>query len=70
MLLRPRGDSSPEQVASEVLALTKLNWNTADYCCGVPITIGFARGVGQVLKEFDADPRCKYEPAESYRFYM
>jgi hypothetical protein len=70
MLLRPRGDSSPEQVAMEVLALTKLNWNTADYCCGVPITIGFARGVGQVLKEFDADPQCPYGPAESYRFYM
>jgi len=70
MLLRPRGDSAPKQVASEVLALTKLNWNTADYCCGVPITIGFARGVGQVLKEFDSDPKCTYEPAESYRFYM
>ncbi len=62
------GDSSVRAICSEILALTKLNWNTADYCCGVPITIGFARGVGEVFKEFeDSDAE---EPSDLYRFYM
>ena len=62
------GDSSIRTICSEILALTKLNWNTADYCCGVPITIGFARSVGEVFKEFeDSDPE---EPSDLYRFYM
>jgi len=62
------GDSSMRIICAEILALTKLNWNTADYCCGVPITIGFARGVGEVFKEFDDSDA--EEPSDLYRFYM
>jgi len=65
---RPRGDSSMKTICSELLMLTKLNWNTADFCCGVPITLSFARNVGDVFKEFDeAD---QYEPSRFFRFYM
>ena len=68
MIQKARGDSSMQTVCKDILALTKLNWNTADFCCGVPITIGFSRNVGEILKEFDdADA---YPPSRLYRFYM
>lgn len=67
-VIRAVGDSSYKEVCKEILALTKLNWNTADFCSGLPITIGFAKNVGQVLKAFDAHDDT--EPEKSYRFYM
>jgi hypothetical protein len=65
---RARGDSSVKEVSKEILALTKLNWNTADFCCGLPISVGFARNVGDVFKEFD--DKDTFEPQRSYRYYM
>jgi hypothetical protein len=65
---KARGDSSMRTICDEILMLTKLNWNTADFCCGVPITLSFARNVGEVFKEF-ADPD-EYEPSRFFRFYM
>jgi len=65
---KARGDSSIRTICSEILMLTKLNWNTADFCCGVPITLSFARNVGEVLKEFDDFDQ--YEPSRFFRFYM
>jgi hypothetical protein len=65
---KARGDSSVKTICSEILMLTKLNWNTADFCCGVPITLSFARNVGEVFKEFDDAEQ--YEPSRFFRFYM
>jgi argonaute-like protein implicated in RNA metabolism and viral defense len=65
---KARGDSSYKEICKEILALTKLNWNTADFCSGLPITIGFSRNVGQVLKVFDEND--SQEPEKVYRFYM
>lgn len=67
-ITKARGDSSYKEICREILALTKLNWNTADFCSGLPITIGFSRNVGQVLKEFDDDD--VEGPERIYRFYM
>lgn len=67
-VIKARGDSSYKEICREILALTKLNWNTADFCSGLPITIGFSRNVGQVLKVFEDDDL--EEPENSYRFYM
>jgi len=67
-VIKMRGDSSYKEICREILALTKLNWNTADFCCGLPITIGFSRNVGQVLREFDV--KDNFAPEKSYRFYM
>ncbi|MEM3207295.1 MAG: hypothetical protein QXQ87_04600 [Halobacteria archaeon] len=60
------GEATPQQVCGEMLALTKLNWNTAQYCCGVPITLNIARRVSSVLAELPED--ANVDP--SYRFYM
>jgi hypothetical protein len=65
---RAVGDSDIIRICSDILALTKLNWNTADFCCGVPITLSFARNVGDVFKEFGED--ATYQPSEFFRFYM
>lgn len=67
-ITKARGDSSLKTICNEILALTKLNWNTADFCCGVPITMSFARNVGDVFKEFDESS--PYDPSRYFRFYM
>ena len=60
------GDSSWDVVLREILALTKMNWNTADFSCAEPITLAFSRRVGHVLAE--VPPGQKVRP--EYRFYM
>jgi hypothetical protein len=35
----------------EILAVTKLNWNSADFSCDEPITLAFSRRVGEILAE-------------------
>lgn len=67
-VIRAKGDSSYKEISKEILSLTKLNWNTADFCSGLPITIGFSRNVGQVLKVFEETET--EEPEQRYRFYM
>jgi hypothetical protein len=53
------------EAAEDILRLTKLNWNTAAFNCRDPITLAFARRVGEILKM--AKGR---EPALYYRYYM
>jgi hypothetical protein len=65
-LLEHYGDSPWLVVLEEILALTKLNWNTADFACRDPITIAFAHRVGQILAELPPTLPLRHE----YRFYM
>lgn len=41
-ILEDHGDSPWTSVLKEIVALTKMNWNTADFACGEPITIADA----------------------------
>ncbi len=43
-----------------------MNWNTADFACGEPITTAFANRVGQIMAEIPEDVK----PRAEYRFYM
>ena len=43
-------DSTIAQIAAEVLALTKVNWNSTQMNQKLPIPIRAARAVGEVLK--------------------
>jgi hypothetical protein len=52
------------RVATEVLALARMNWNTAFDTTGAPITLRFARQVGGIMAEVRGVPH------PSYRFYM
>lgn len=60
------GDSTTDELARELIALTRLNWNTADYCCSMPITLEFAHRVGGILGKVPKDAKVQ----EQYRFYM
>lgn len=62
------GPGSPDlkQRAHEILALTKMNWNSSDGLSRFPVTISFARRVGAIMTELADDPN----PNPSYRFYM
>jgi hypothetical protein len=65
-ILEHFGDSPWDVVLREVLALTKMNWNTADFACSDPVTIAFSRRVGQILAELPQESRIQPE----YKFYM
>jgi hypothetical protein len=40
------GDASLETICQEIFALTKVNWNSADFCIRNPITFDYASEVG------------------------
>jgi hypothetical protein len=44
-----RGEADIEQVLRDVLALTKLNYNSCRFADGVPVTLRFADAVGEIL---------------------
>lgn len=55
-----------EALASEILGLTKMNWNSADDHGSFPITLAFARKVGAIMTEIPDDRT----PLPGYRYYM
>lgn len=65
-ILEHHGDSPWRVVLSDTMALTKMNWNTADFACSQPITLAFSQRVGQILAELA--PASPLRP--EYRFYM
>lgn len=60
------GDTAPEQLQTEILTLTKMNWNSANMHGLLPITLRFARLVGDVLREV---PESQI-PEPKYKYYM
>jgi uncharacterized protein Usg len=65
-ILEHYGDSPWYVTLREILVLTKMNWNTADFACSKPVTIAFSQRVGQILAELHPN----FEPRSEYRFYM
>lgn len=53
-----RGESDIERVCKDVLALTKLNYNSCIFGDGMPVTLRFADSIGEVLT---AGPEIKKE---------
>ena len=60
------GQTDMRQRAREILALTKMNWNSSEGIGRHPITISFARKVGLLMTELSDNQK----PNPSYRFYM
>lgn len=60
------GETDMRQRAKEILALTKMNWNSSEGMGRHPITISFARKVGLLMTELSDNQA----PNPSYRFYM
>ena len=65
-ILEHYGDSPWNLIVTEILALTKMNWNTADFCCTRPVTVAFSKRVAQILAEVPDGAPIKFE----YRYYM
>ena len=65
--IRAQGcDQTPRQIAIEVLALTKLNWNNTQFDSFYPITLKAARQVGDILRHLDGKP----PELTRYAYYM
>jgi hypothetical protein len=64
-ILENWGSISFREASEDILRLTKLNWNTSAFNCRDPITLAFARRVGEILKMAKGK-----EPALYYRYYM
>lgn len=61
-----KGQTSARELISEILALTKMNWNSAVFAIREPITLDFSRHVGLILSELPPD----VTPSALYRHYM
>jgi hypothetical protein len=59
-------DTPREALLKEVLALTKLNWNSAAVGGLLPVTIKFSRLVGPIMREIPRDR----EPLPQFKFYI
>ena len=66
LLVTHIGDTEINIVCSEILGLTKINWNTTQFSTQLPITLEFADRVGKVLSELPKDKEIK----NHYKFYM
>lgn len=59
-------DTVRDELLREVLALSKMNWNAANFAGLLPITLRFAALVGEILREIPQDR----EPLPQFKFYM
>jgi hypothetical protein len=60
------GDTDMRERAKEILALSKMNWNSADGISRNPINLSFAKKVGTIMTEMPDNQTSN----PSYRFYM
>lgn len=60
-----RSSTDRQQIATEVLMLTKMNWNNSQITAVEPITIRAARQVGRIIKYAESA-----QGAVPYRFFM
>jgi hypothetical protein len=63
------GSAAPSDMrerSKEILTLTKMNWNSSEGISRLPITLLFARRVGELMSELSDNAT----PKSSYRFYI
>ncbi len=60
------GDTPRSQLLRELLVLTKMNWNSANFSGLLPITLRFSRVVGDILREVPPDQH----PEPKFKYYM
>lgn len=71
LLRHEQGDSTRETICQEIMALTKLNWNSCAYAAKAPITTLFAEAVGSIMGEYLAIPETERGKLQTkYRFFM
>lgn len=60
------GEADIEQVARDILGLTKLNYNACKLGAAQPVTVGFSDAVGEILV---ANPDVKHRQPQ-FKFYI
>lgn len=63
----PRIDTSIELIATDILGLSKLDWNSATFYTRLPVTLSVSEKVGNILAEMVL---ANIPPPPSYRYYM
>jgi len=63
----PRIDTSIELIATDILGLSKLDWNSATFYTRLPVTLSVSEKVGNILAEMVL---ANIPPPTSYRYYM
>jgi len=61
-----KGDADIELVLSDLMALTKLNFNSAGFADGLPVTLRFADLVGEILTAGADEPTAPL----AFKFYI
>ncbi|MBN2466254.1 hypothetical protein JXD38_11590 [candidate division WOR-3 bacterium] len=61
-----KGNADIHTVMSDILSLTKLNYNSCIYADGIPVTLRFADAVGEILTAAPPDST----PPLSFRYYI
>ena len=61
-----RAESTPTEIATELLMLTKMNWNATQLDGRVPITLRTVDSIGGILKHLGKND----SPQPRYAYYM
>jgi hypothetical protein len=62
---RPSIPAMIEARSKEILTLSKMNWNSSDGITKLPVTLLFAKKVGEIMTELSDN----VSPNESFRFH-
>jgi len=62
-----RVDTSVETICTDILGLSKLDWNSSAFYTKLPVTISVSKKVGDILAEMVL---ANIPPPKSYRYYM
>lgn len=65
-IVEHQGDTPIHIISKEILSLSKMNWNSADFCVREPITLAYSREVGKILAYVPEE----VIPRPEYRYYM
>jgi len=65
MVFDHHGDTELPRLLAEILTLTKMNWNMAGFAGLLPITVRFARVVGEIMTEIPGERN----PLPQFKFY-
>jgi hypothetical protein len=66
-IIRGKGKVTIDVVCQDILALTKLNYNSCRFCDGLPVTLKFANLIGDILTTGKIE---NLKPALPFRYYI
>ncbi|MFO0739626.1 MAG: hypothetical protein U0270_27255 [Labilithrix sp.] len=66
LVVHEGGSGAVRDIVEELLALTRMNWNSADFATAEPITLKFSRQIGLILSELPKG----VEAERHFKFYM